>query len=68
MKNSIDEKFKKDKLRFNLITNNNLMCKDCLYRYDDKDMPCNVSSCEVYQNMKPVTVLDGGNCDEYIKE
>lgn len=68
MKNSIDEKFKKDKLRFNLITNNNLICKDCLYRYDDKDMPCNVSKCEIYQSMKPTGVLDGGDCDEYVKE
>ena len=43
--NSLDEKFKKDKLKFDLITNNDLVCKDCISKYEDKDMPCNTSKC-----------------------
>ena len=66
-KNSIDEKFKKDKLKFELIKNKDLVCKDCRKKYDDTDMPCNTSKCEAY-TMKPSEVLDGGECIEYESE
>lgn len=64
----IDEKFQKDELKFNLITNNDLVCKDCANRWNDDGIPYNTSKCEEYQGRKPNKVLDGGNCDEYIKE
>ena len=65
--NSLSEKFKNDKLRFEQIKNEDLVCIDCRKRYDDTNMPCNTSKCEAF-NMKPDNVLDGGNCDEYEKE
>lgn len=67
MKNFLDEKFEKDKLKFNLITNNDLVCKDCISRYEDKDMPCNTSKCAKF-SIKPFKVLDGGKCNEYEAE
>lgn len=65
--NAIDEKFKKDNLKFELIKNENLICKDCRKKYDDTNMPCNTSKCEAYE-MKPDKVLDGGECNEYEPE
>lgn len=66
-KNTLDEKFKKDKLKFNQIKNENLVCKNCRNKYDDTDMPCNTSKCKIYA-VKPIEVLDGGMCYEYNKE
>lgn len=49
--------------------NSDLVCKDCLLRYDDSYICGNVSSCEEYPNhTKPQSVLDGGECDKYVKE
>lgn len=62
--NSLDEKFKKDDLKFGLITNDDLVCKDCKNKYEDKDMPCNTSKCVKFE-IKPDEVLDGGECIEY---
>ena len=58
----MNDKFKNDKLKFELIRNADLVCTDCLYKYDDT----NVSKCEMYEE-KPSTVIDGGNCDLYDK-
>ena len=41
--NPLDEKFKKDILKFTPIKNANLVCKDCKKRYDDTYLPCNTS-------------------------
>ena len=65
--NPLDEKFKKDKLKFELITNKILICKDCKKRYDDTEMRCNTSKCEAFAR-KPNEVLDGKDCIEYEKE
>lgn len=62
--NPLDEKFKKDELKFGQITNKDLICKDCKKKYDDTNMPCNTSKCEAF-NVKPDEVLDGGDCIEY---
>ena len=62
--NPLDEKFKNDDLKFEQITNKDLICKDCKKRYDDTNMPCNTSKCEAF-NVKPNEVLDGGDCIEY---
>ena len=50
------------------ITNNDLVCKDCLYRYDDTEILGNTSRCEMYEECKPNDVIDGGPCDLYDKE
>ena len=62
----MNDKFKNDKLKFELIRNADLVCRDCLYKFDDTYMPCNVSKCRMYAQ-KPSTVIDGGNCDLYDK-
>ncbi len=65
--NSLDEKFKKDNLKFEPIKNKDLICKDCSHKYDDTELPCNTSKCEKF-DIKPVEVFDGGDCIEYDKE
>ena len=62
--NPLDEKFKNDDLKFEQITNKDLICKDCKKKYDDTNMPCNTSKCEAF-SVKPDEVLDGGDCIEY---
>ncbi len=62
--NALDEKFKNDELKFEQITNKDLVCKNCRKKYDDTNMPCNTSKCEAF-NMKPDEVLDGGDCIEF---
>lgn len=37
---SIDEKFKKDELKFGLITNDDLVCRDCRNRFVSKMKEC----------------------------
>lgn len=64
---SLNEKFRKDKLKFVQIKNKDLICKDCRKKYDDTSLPCNTSRCEVF-TVKPSEVLDGGECIEYDKE
>lgn len=62
--NALDEKFKNDKLKFEQIKNQDLVCKDCRKKYDDTNMPCNTSKCEAF-DVKPNEVLDGGDCIEF---
>lgn len=50
------------------IHNDTLVCKDCLLRYDDSVKLGNMSKCEAYPDMKPMAVINGGECTEYIKE
>ena len=64
--NGLDRKCQRDKLRFVRISNQDLVCRDCLYRYDDSMIWGNTSKCEMYEE-KPSTVIDGGNCDLYDK-
>lgn len=45
-----------DKLKFVKITNDDLVCRDCIYRFNN-----NTSECEWY-DVKPAKVLDGGKC------
>ena len=64
---AIDEKFQKDKLSFGLVTNDDLVCKDCRKRVTADRMPCNTAKGAKYE-LKPDEVLDGGECIEYDKE
>lgn len=38
----MNDKFKNDKLRFELIRNADLVCTDCLYKYDDIMNGCRI--------------------------
>lgn len=66
--NGLDRKCQRDKLRFVRISNQDLVCRDCLYRYDDRVIWGNTSKCEMYETVKPSTVIDGGKCELYDKE
>ena len=48
------------------ITNDDLVCKDCLYCYEDSEVYGNTSTCEVY-DLKPSAVIYGKGCDFYEK-
>lgn len=49
------------------ITNDDLVCKDCAFKYDDAIKLGNTSICEKF-DVKPTEVLLGGDCIEYDKE
>lgn len=49
------------------ITNNDLVCKDCKFAYDDTIKLGNTSECEKY-DLKPNEVLLGGDCIEKEEE
>lgn len=66
---NVKKDFKKDdKLGFRRICNNDLKCKDCLLRFDDSKEQGNTSKCEAYPEMKPIEVLGGGECEQYIND
>ena len=57
---SLEEKWKRDRLVFVRITIDDMICKDCSYRFD----------CEIMclmDEIKPDTILSGGKCDFYAK-
>lgn len=49
------------------ITNQDLVCKDCKSRFDDRIKFGNTSACKKY-DIKPNVVLLGKSCEEYEKE
>lgn len=66
-KNTLKERFKNENLIFKVLKNNQLTCKDCKLRYNDDALDCNTSRCEIFQ-IKPDEVLNGGDCDEKVRE
>lgn len=63
----IAKKWKDEKQQFVRITNDDLKCKDCIYRMHDDVIIGNTSKCHRYTT-KPIDVLNGGNCELYEKE
>lgn len=59
---------RKDDLRIDPITQDMLVCKDCIFRYDEKIHAGNVSKCEIYPDVKPVKIINEGSCSEYVKD
>ena len=49
------------------VTNKNLVCKDCLFRYNDNAKLGNTSKCAVYK-AKPSLILLGGKCEFYKRD
>ena len=49
------------------LTNQDIVCKDCRFRYDDSIKWGNTSTCKRY-SIKPNPVILGKSCDEYEKE
>lgn len=60
--------FKKgDKLLFNRITNDNLICKNCKNMMDDAKIFANTLRCEAYDT-KPTAVIKGGtSCPKFLR-
>lgn len=50
--------------------NANMVCADCVQRYDDSVIPANASRCEAYPDGKPLAIVfsEMKECDEYVKE
>ena len=67
-RNSLSEKWKNDPLRFTRITNNDLVCKDCIFRLDDSEIFGNTSKCEIFPERKPDDILRGKACSEYCED
>lgn len=47
------------------IKNENLVCKDCIYKFDDKEIAGNTSKCKMFNEVKPTAVLNGKECALY---
>lgn len=58
-----NKKWETEKLGFVPVTNDDLVCYDCIYC--NRNIP--VGKCKKYP-VKPNKVLLGGECDEYKKE
>ena len=44
------------------IRNDNLVCKNCVHRYDDSKVFGNTSKCAKYKKSKPNSILLGNAC------
>ena len=67
MKNSMEDRIKSEARAITRVTNQDLVCKDCSNKYDDRIKLGNTSTCKEYRD-KPNKVLLGGKCDKYKKE
>lgn len=45
------------------ITNDDLKCRDCIYRDLSR-----TDTCEAYPICKLLDILNGGSCSQYVKE
>lgn len=63
-KNKEHEKFRGDELKMERLTNADLVCRDCIFAFDDSKVPGNISKCGKY-GWKPAEIMLGGKCDEY---
>ena len=65
VKSSLEEKWVNDEPVFTRVTNADMICVDCINRYDKP------AFCSAYPNMKPADVLLGkenAKCEFYTKE
>lgn len=58
---NIEKRIESESKAMRRITNDDLMCRYCRYRYDDSKKLGNTSRCEVYE-LKPNNVLLGSDC------
>ena len=63
----LDRKFKNEKMKCERLTNNELVCENCLYALDDSEDTNNTYECKKFIE-KPDKVLSGGECIEYKKK
>lgn len=62
-----EERIRSEGLSTGRVTNEELMCKDCIYKFNDEKTFKNTSRCGAY-TVKPSKVLLGKPCDRYKKE
>lgn len=62
-----EERIESESMAIGCITNDRLVCKDCIYRFDDSIKRGNTTRCGAYLS-KPDKVLLGKDCDKYRKE
>lgn len=65
--NNLEKRIVSEQQCMRRITNDDLVCKTCIYKYDDSIKLGNTSICEIY-DAKPNEVLSGGECDEKVTE
>ena len=58
----LKERYESEARACRRITNEDLVCKDCIYALDDSVIPGNTSRCKRY-SWKPDTVSVGGDCE-----
>lgn len=58
---SLEKRIESEAKAIRRITNNDLICKDCIYKFDDSKKFGNTSKCQAYK-WKPSSILLGGNC------
>lgn len=55
---SLEERIKSEQQAMKPIKNADIICKDCIYRYDDTVIPGNISHCEMYKDeWKPNDII-----------
>mgnify|MGYP004644339061 CR=1 FL=1 len=64
MSNNVKGRIKDEARNKARITNDDLICKDCIFKYDDSEVLGNTSRCEKFVS-KPDRILIGGSCKEY---
>lgn len=64
----LEDRIKSEARAICRISNDDLVCRDCVQRMDDGFIFGNTSRCEAYPVCKPIKVLQGGECSEYVKE
>ena len=60
----LEKRYKSEQEAFGRVTNDDLVCKSCIFKLDDSEILGNTSRCEQY-GVKPNKVLLGGECNEY---
>ena len=64
MKEELKKRIVSEQQCMKRITNEDLVCKDCEFAFDDAIKLGNTSTCDKF-TVKPNQVLLGGDCDEY---
>jgi hypothetical protein len=67
---SMEERIESESRSVIRITNDRLVCRDCLYKLDDSEVFRNTSLCRVFSHSpgKPNEVLLGEDCQYYKKK
>lgn len=63
----LERKWEDEKVTAKRVTNDSLICKNCIYRFDDSKFFGNTTKCEAYER-KPNEVFTKKMCEKYQKE